>query len=118
MSNYVDYFEEIFTAKVLDLKQLGELFKENWLLKKSLSNQVSNKIIDEIYETAINAGASGGKILGAGGGGFILIYAKPIYHERIIDSLKSLVHVLLNLKIMGRHLFFQTSQKAVLKLNV
>ena len=72
---------------------LGKLLHESWKLKRSLSKKVSTPKIDEIYETGIKAGAIGGKILGAGGGGFILFFAAPENHNNIIDRLKKLVHV-------------------------
>ena len=72
---------------------LGKLLHESWKLKRSLSKKVSTPKIDEIYETGIKAGAIGGKILGAGGGGFILFFAAPENHNKIIDRLKKLVHV-------------------------
>ena len=56
--------------------EIGNLLNENWKLKKRLSEKVSNYKIDEIYNEAINSGASGGKLLGAGGGGFMLFYCK------------------------------------------
>ena len=75
------------------IKDLGTLLHESWKLKRSLSTKVSTPKIDEIYETGIKAGAIGGKILGAGGGGFILFFAAPENHNKIIDRLKKLVHV-------------------------
>ena len=75
------------------IKDLGKLLHESWKLKRSLSKKVSTPKIDEIYETGIKAGAIGGKILGAGGGGFILFFAAPENHNKIIDRLKKLVHV-------------------------
>jgi len=75
------------------IKDLGKLLHESWKLKRSLSTKVSTPKIDEIYETGIKAGAIGGKILGAGGGGFILFFAAPENHNKIIDRLKKLVHV-------------------------
>ncbi len=76
-----------------DLTEFGKLLHESWKLKRSLSDKVSNKDIDGIYDIARNAGALGGKILGAGGGGFMLIYAKPQDHENIKNKLKNLLLV-------------------------
>lgn len=56
---------------------MGELLHENWMLKKSLASSISNPFIDETYEKAMNAGALGGKLLGAGGAGFMIFYVKP-----------------------------------------
>lgn len=57
-----------------NIDAMGELLHENWMLKKSLASGISNGLIDDIYERAMNAGASGGKLLGAGGTGFMLFY--------------------------------------------
>ena len=83
------------------IKDLGKLLHESWKLKRSLSTKVSTPQIDEIYETGINAGAIGGKILGAGGGGFILFFAAPENHNKIRDRLKNLVHVAFNFDNTG-----------------
>ena len=62
---------------------LGHLLHEGWMLKRGLSDKVSSSAIDDMYGLALNAGAYGGKILGAGGGGFMLICAPPELHKKI-----------------------------------
>jgi D-glycero-alpha-D-manno-heptose-7-phosphate kinase len=76
-----------------DLTGFGRLLHESWLAKRSLSQQVSNSLIDGIYSAACDAGALGGKLIGAGGGGFMLLFARPSDHERIRERLAKLVHV-------------------------
>ena len=71
------------------LDELGKLLNEQWTLKKSLTSFISNSAIDDIYNTAIDAGALGGKLLGAGGGGFMLFYARKENHKKIKESLKN-----------------------------
>lgn len=66
-----------------DIDYLGGVLKRTWELKKTLSSAVTNKIIDDIYDKAIKAGASGGKLLGAGGGGFLLFYVKPEHQHDV-----------------------------------
>ena len=83
------------------IEDLGKLLHESWKLKRSLSTKVSTPQIDEIYETGIKAGAIGGKILGAGGGGFILFFAAPENHNKIRERLKSLVHVAFHFDDVG-----------------
>ena len=78
----------IITNNKISMDELGKLLNEQWFLKKSLTKYISNQAIDDIYNTAINAGAIGGKLLGAGGGGFMLFYAKKENHEKIRKSLK------------------------------
>lgn len=76
-----------------DILNFGRLLNEAWMIKRGLSDKVSSSYIDDLYETAINAGAIGGKILGAGGGGFLLLFAPPEKHSRIKTELSSLIHV-------------------------
>lgn len=68
----------------------GEVLHENWLLKKSLINEISSSHIDAWYNKAMKAGAIGGKLLGAGAGGFLIFYAHKDAHAAIIASLKDL----------------------------
>jgi D-glycero-alpha-D-manno-heptose-7-phosphate kinase len=78
---------QLFESKsFLDLVALGKLLEEGWQLKKSLSPLVSNAEIDEYYERAKKTGATAGKILGAGGGGFLMLLAPPETHPRIIRA--------------------------------
>jgi len=89
-----------------DLAAFGKLLHEAWRAKRSLSKQVSNRIIDEIYATARSAGALGGKLLGAGGGGFMLLFADPADHERIREKLARLVHVPFRFERAGSRIIF------------
>jgi D-glycero-alpha-D-manno-heptose-7-phosphate kinase len=75
------------------IEDFGRLLHENWEYKRTLSDRVTTPEIDEIYSAAQRAGAIGGKILGAGGGGFLLLFAKPDQQARIRAELKGLVHV-------------------------
>jgi D-glycero-alpha-D-manno-heptose-7-phosphate kinase len=70
------------------LSRFGELLHQSWLLKKSLTDNITNQKLDEYYNTALKAGAKGGKILGAGSGGFFLFYCESKYQERIRNVLK------------------------------
>ena len=71
-----------------ELSEIGTYLTHAWELKKSLASNISNPVIDEMYRKAINAGALGGKILGAGGGGFLMVYADPDAHSNIRKTLK------------------------------
>lgn len=73
-----------------NLRLVGEILHESWLLKKSITNDISNATIDFYYEKALKAGAVGGKLLGAGGGGFIMLYVEPEFQPKVRDSLKDL----------------------------
>lgn len=76
-----------------DVDYLGKILRDSWEIKKSLSSGIANPLIDEIYDKAINAGADGGKLLGAGGGGFMLFYVKPAYQEDVREALKDYLEV-------------------------
>lgn len=69
------------------LSEIGRLLDEQWKIKRGLTELISNSHIDEIYETAKKNGAMGGKLLGAGGGGFMLFLAAPEFHTKIKDAL-------------------------------
>jgi D-glycero-alpha-D-manno-heptose-7-phosphate kinase len=77
----------------MPLDEFGKLLNRAWENKRSLSSKITNKKIDELYSTAIKAGAIGGKILGAGGGGFILFFVKPGDQDRVKKVLSNLIHV-------------------------
>ncbi len=76
-----------------DLLKFGRLLDESWKLKRTLSDKISSPTIDELYSTAIRAGALGGKLLGAGGGGFVLLFAEPSKRAKIRQALKDLLEV-------------------------
>jgi len=83
------------------IKEFGGLLHESWKLKRELSQDVSTPLVDEIYQAALSEGALGGKLLGAGGGGFILIFASPEDHPKIKDRLKDLLCIPFNLEEGG-----------------
>lgn len=88
------------------LTKFGELLGEQWKLKRGLTNVVSNSLIDDIYRRGINAGAIGGKLLGAGGGGFILFFAQPEYHERIKSALSDKLFVPFRFENTGSQIIY------------
>ena len=114
VSNFTNRFQELTQIKEMvdegmsilqnpstPIMDLGKLMHESWKLKRSLSVKVSTPKIDEIYEAGIKAGATGGKILGAGGGGFILFFAEPKNHKKIRERLRNLVHVTFHFDDVG-----------------
>jgi len=76
-----------------NLDAFGHLLHESWMIKRKLSNNVTSDFIDGIYHRGRRAGALGGKLLGAGGGGFMLFFARPEYHDNIKNHLKDFLHV-------------------------
>jgi len=89
----VDRAVDILSDPKSPITELGELLHEAWQLKRRLSNRVSNPQIDEIYEAGRDAGAIGGKLLGAGGGGFMVFIVDPEKREQVRERLKKLIHV-------------------------
>ena len=92
MYNLTDEAEKILTSKV-DISEFGKLLHQSWLIKRSLTNKISNENIDYLYNKALNCGAIGGKILGAGGGGFLLLFVAPELQQRLREEFKDLIYV-------------------------
>jgi D-glycero-alpha-D-manno-heptose-7-phosphate kinase len=91
MLQMVDEAEEIVTNPNRSLDEFGKLLHQGWQLKRSLTERISNSSIDEIYDAGISAGALGGKLLGAGGGGFMLFYVPPERKQEVRMRLKNLL---------------------------
>jgi D-glycero-alpha-D-manno-heptose-7-phosphate kinase len=89
----VDGAADILLDPKAPLRELGELMHQSWLIKRELASSVSNSQIDEIYEAGRDAGAVGGKLLGAGGGGFMVLLVDPEKRALVRERLKKLVHV-------------------------
>lgn len=89
-----------------DLTDFGKLLHEAWLIKRGLAEGVTTSAIDGIYERARKAGAIGGKLLGAGGGGFILLFAKPEHQPAIREELKDLLHIPFDFETFGSQIVY------------
>ncbi|MDD9954347.1 MAG: GHMP kinase [Candidatus Woesearchaeota archaeon] len=85
---------------------IGEFLHKGWTYKKDLASGISSGNIDEYYEQARQAGAVGGKILGAGGGGFLLFWCPPEKHEALKKALGDLEHVPIRLEPQGAHIIY------------
>lgn len=88
------------------LESIGRLLHEGWQLKKQLASQISNGALDEMYQAARQAGALGGKITGAGGGGFLLLYCPPERREAVRNALKPLQELPFQLEMDGTKVIF------------
>ncbi len=89
-----------------DLMAFGKMLHESWLLKRSLSDKISTPYIDEIYDTARKNGAIGGKLLGAGGGGFVLLFAPPEKQKKIALKLKKFLQIPFKFEDRGSQIIF------------
>jgi D-glycero-alpha-D-manno-heptose-7-phosphate kinase len=88
------------------LSQFGKLLHESWMIKRTLSDKVSTPHIDEIYNSARKAGALGGKLLGAGGGGFVLLFVPPHKQPKVKEKLKKLLLVPFKFENSGSQIIF------------
>ncbi len=84
-----------------DINVFGILLHESWMLKRELASNITNPDIDCSYQTALGAGAVGGKLLGSGGGGFMLLFAHPEFHQAILDRLSHLIHIPFHFEFEG-----------------
>jgi D-glycero-alpha-D-manno-heptose-7-phosphate kinase len=94
-----------------DLLGFGELLHEAWMAKKGLSSLISNSEIDQLYDNARRAGAIGGKLIGAGGGGFLLLYVPPERQASVRHALPSLIHVPFKFEFEGSKTIFYDSEQ-------
>lgn len=93
MKMLVDESFDILVSGKGDIDEFGEILNQTWHLKKSLSSRISNSDTERLYELALKAGAIGGKLLGAGGGGFMLLYVHPKKQEQVKNKLSGYLHV-------------------------
>jgi D-glycero-alpha-D-manno-heptose-7-phosphate kinase len=105
MGQMVDEAIHILTGGV-NLIAFGELLHEAWLAKRSLSPVVSNSEVDALYTAALDAGAVGGKLTGAGGGGFLLLFVPPERQPDVLDALDGCIHVPFEFESGGSQIIF------------
>ena len=93
MLSLVDEAEKVLTDRSVPLSRFGELLHETWSLKRGTGSSVSTGPIDELYSRGIEAGAIGGKLLGAGGGGFLVFYVEPDVRDSVKRAMGDLLHI-------------------------
>ncbi len=101
MVGMVDEAQAILTDPNREMREIGELLHEGWQLKRDLSDAVTTTAIDAIYDAGRSAGAVGGKLLGAGGGGFILFYVEPELQAAVSARLSNLIEVRFDIDRIG-----------------
>ncbi len=106
MTRLAHALRETLNREDADVDVLGDILHEGWMMKRGLASGVSNARIDEWYERARRAGARGGKILGAGTGGFLLLYAHPEEHDAIRATLPALRPVPFSFEPQGSKIVF------------
>jgi D-glycero-alpha-D-manno-heptose-7-phosphate kinase len=103
MQEFVDEGEAIITSENCSMDDFGKLLHQNWQIKRSLTSKITNSAIDEIYNAGISAGALGGKLCGAGGGGFMLFYVPRGRGDAVKARLKNLLSVPFSFSQSGSH---------------
>ena len=93
MLQLVDQAEAVLTDKQSDLDEFGRMLDHTWKLKRGTGSMISTNSIDELYQKGMDAGALGGKLLGAGGGGFLVFYVQPEYQESVKKAMSELMYI-------------------------
>ncbi len=106
ITEYVDEGEKLLIKG--ELKNFGKLLHEAWLQKKDLSNDITNGKIDQIYNFALKNGSYGGKLLGAGGGGFLLLYIEKHRQAKFLSKIKNLVNIPFKFSYSGSKLILNS----------
>lgn len=106
MKALVDQAEDILTDAHSDLNEFGRLLDYTWRLKRGISDTISTDSIDAIYDRALKAGATGGKLLGAGGGGFLLFYVEQDKQASVMKALQDLLYVPFQFETEGTQVIY------------
>lgn len=110
MLDLVDEAQCILENNESDLDEFGKLLDATWRLKRQTGSKVSTDIIDVLYEKGIKAGALGGKLLGAGGGGFLLFYVRPDKQESVRNALSDLMEVPFEFERSGTRVIYYSPE--------
>ncbi len=106
MGEMVEEAIDILNGSDTDISDFGRLLHEGWTLKRSLTDKISTPQIDKMYNNALDAGALGGKLLGAGGGGFILFFVEPEKQPVVKEKLHGLLHVPFKFDTTGSQIIY------------
>ncbi|MBV5322383.1 MAG: galactokinase [Ilumatobacteraceae bacterium] len=106
MMEIVEDAQRILTSQNRSIAEFGLLLGEQWRIKRSLTAQISNPEIDAIYDNGMKAGAIGGKLLGAGGGGFVLFLVEPDHQESVRRALSNLLYVPCRFDHLGSQIIY------------
>ena len=115
MYNLVGEAEKVLTDKTADLNDFGKLLDYTWKLKRQTGSAVSTSDIDMIYERGIKAGATGGKLLGAGGGGFFVFYVEPDKQKSVKAAMDGLLHIPFEFENGGTSVVYYAAESYELK---
>ena len=107
MGSMVDECKSIFLKKEFNPKDFGEILHKGWIKKKKLAKSISNQKLDSYYDLVLSKGAYGGKIAGAGGGGFLLLACDQDQKEIIKKTLSDLLHLPISYEPRGSRILHQ-----------
>ena len=110
MLSLVDDAEHVLTDKESDLDDFGRLLDHTWRLKRQTGAAVSTDSIDGLYAKGLEAGALGGKLLGAGGGGFLVFYVQPEYQESVRNAMQDLLYIPFEFETGGTRVIHYTPE--------
>ena len=113
MYKLVDEAEAVLQNDRSDLDEFGRLLDYTWQLKKNTGDKISTSSIDNLYEAGKNAGALGGKLLGAGGGGFLVFYVQPEKQEAVREAMKDLLHIPFEFENSGTRIIYYSPETFV-----
>lgn len=113
MYQLVDEAEHILTDSKSDLDEFGRLLDHTWKLKRQTGAKVSTDTIDELYAKGIEAGALGGKLLGAGGGGFLIFYVEPEHQEAVKQAMSDLLYIPFQFENGGTRVLYYAAEEYV-----
>jgi D-glycero-alpha-D-manno-heptose-7-phosphate kinase len=113
MSEMVDEAIKILNGSMENYGDIGKLLNETWKLKRGLTSKVSNIRIDNIYDAALSSGAIGGKLCGAGGGGFLCFFVPPEKQPAVKEKLKDLLCVPICFEPLGTHIVMYSTEPAL-----
>ena len=111
MKSLVYKAEEVLEDKHKDLNDFGKMLDYTWRLKRQTGLKISSGLIDEMYENAINAGALGGKLLGAGGGGFLVFYVEKGKQKDVRKALSKLLQIPFRFENMGTEIIYYAPEQ-------
>jgi len=106
MYQMVEEAIKILNSSTIEISEFGKLLNETWKLKRTLSSRISDPRINGIYEAACKNGALGGKLLGAGGGGFMIFFVKPEEQPRVKERLRNILQVPFQFENQGSQIIF------------
>lgn len=114
MREMVDESIKILTSENDRFKDFGALLHEGWQIKRTLSSKITNPVIDAMYEDALNVGAYGGKLLGAGGGGFLLLFVPPELQPKVREYFKKFIFIPFAFEQGGTQVVYEASEESLL----